>query len=251
MKMPFRKKADTAGTLKVPEHVAIIMDGNGRWAKKRGLPRAAGHRAGADSVRDIVQSCNKLGIKYLTLYAFSSENWSRPEKEVAILMELLQKFLKTKLPDMLKDNVRLRAIGRLDRLPPHVRAELDNAIAKTAQNSAVTMTLALSYGGREEIVDAAKSVAAAVKNNEISLDQIDNQLFSSHLYNSDIPDPDLLIRTSGEVRLSNFLLWQLSYAEIVITPKNWPEFRHAELIDALKEYSRRDRRFGVVKNCNI
>ncbi len=250
MKFPFKKKTTTPDTLKVPEHVAIIMDGNGRWAKNRGLPRAAGHRAGADSVREIVRSCDKLGIKYLTLYAFSSENWNRPEKEVTMLMGLLEKFLKDKLPEMLEDNVRLRAIGRLDMLPAHVRAELDNAIEKTSKNTAVTMTLALSYGGREEIVDAAKSIAEAVNKGELSTDQITNDLFSSHLYTSDIPDPDLLIRTSGEVRLSNFLLWQLSYAEIVITSKNWPEFRHDELVTALEEYSRRDRRFGKVKPCN-
>ncbi len=251
MQLPFRKKTITPDTLKVPEHLAIIMDGNGRWAKKRDLPRMAGHRAGAESVRDIIRSCDTLGIKYLTLYAFSSENWNRPEKEVTMLMELLEKFLKDKLPEMLENNVRLRAIGRLDKLPDHVRVELDNAIEKTSKNTAITMTLALSYGGREEIVDATKSIAEAVKNGDLTTEQIDNQLFSSHLYTSDIPDPDLLIRTSGEVRLSNFLLWQLSYAEIVISQKNWPEFRHDELITALEEYSQRDRRFGKVQPCNV
>lgn len=246
MKFSLKKKAPQLDTLKVPEHVAIIMDGNGRWAKKRGLPRAAGHRAGADSVKKIVQSCDQLGIKYLTLYAFSSENWSRPQNEVRALMELLEKFLKERLPEMLKDNVRLRAIGRLDMLPQNVRDELQHAIEKTANNTAVTMTLALSYGGREEIVDAAKSIAKAAVAGELDPESITNDTFASHLYTADIPDPDLLIRTSGELRLSNFLLWQLSYAEIVITEKLWPDFRHDELVSAVEEFSKRDRRFGKV-----
>lgn len=246
MKFSFKKKALSLDTLTVPKHVAIIMDGNGRWAKKRGLPRVAGHRAGADSVKHIVKSCDKLGIKYLTLYAFSSENWSRPEKEVEALMELLEKFLKERLPEMLKDNVRLKAIGRLDMLPRNVRDELDRAIQKTADNTAVTMTLALSYGGREEIVDAAKKLATAAVAGELNPDDITNELFASRLYTSDIPDPDLLIRTSGELRLSNFLLWQLSYAEIVITDKLWPDFRHDQLVESLQQFSHRDRRFGKV-----
>ena len=246
MKFSLKKKVPSLDTLKVPEHVAIIMDGNGRWAKKRGLPRVAGHRAGADSVKQIVKSCDTLGIKYLTLYAFSSENWDRPEKEVTALMELLEKFLKERLPEMLQDNVRLKAIGRLDMLPDNVRRELDMAIAKTASNTAVTMTLALSYGGREEIVDAAKKLAKAAAAGELDPDAITNETFASQLYTSDIPDPDLLIRTSGELRLSNFLLWQLSYAEIVITDKLWPDFRHDQLVASLQEFSLRDRRFGKV-----
>ncbi len=244
MKFFLKKKAKPTQDLKIPEHVAIIMDGNGRWAKKRGMPRGAGHRAGADSVKRIVQSCDKLGIKYLTLYAFSSENWSRPESEVTILMELLERFLKERLPEMLEDNVRLNAIGRLDMLPESVRDELERAIERTKGNTAVTMTLALSYGGREEIVDATKKIALAAAAGEIDPENIDNEMFASQLYTSDIPDPDLLIRTSGEMRLSNFLLWQLSYAEIVITDKLWPDFRHEELLDAVREYSVRDRRFG-------
>jgi len=251
MKFPFKKKLETPDTMVVPEHVAIIMDGNGRWAKKRGLPRVAGHRAGADSVKKIVESCDALGIKYLTLYAFSSENWSRPEKEVTALMELLEKFLKDRLPEMLADNVRLRAIGRLDMLSDSVREALDYAIAKTAENAgdetAVTLTLALSYGGREEILDAAKGLAKDVAGGKVDIEEVTNDTFSQYLYTSDMPDPDLLIRTSGELRLSNFLLWQLSYAEIVITETLWPDFRHAELVDALVEFSARDRRFGKVK----
>ena len=232
--------------LKIPEHLAIIMDGNGRWAKNRGLPRVAGHRAGADSVRSIVESCDTLGVRFLTLYAFSSENWNRPQKEVDALMELLERFLKEKTPEMMEDNVRLTAIGRLDKLPSYVRVELDKAIATTASNSGVTMNLALSYGGREEIVDAAKKLMRKVSAGEIAIDDVDNDVFSAQMYTADIPDPCLLIRTSGEVRLSNFLLWQLSYAEIVITDKLWPDFGHDALIDALKEYTKRDRRFGEI-----
>ncbi len=251
MKFTLKKKktntealGNDSAELKIPEHVAIIMDGNGRWAKKRGLPRVAGHRAGADSVRKIVESCDALGIKFLTLYAFSSENWNRPQKEVNALMDLLEKFLKDKTPEMMEDNVKLRAIGRLDKLPEHVRAELDKAISTTAENTGVTMNLALSYGGREEIVDAAKQLVRKAAAGEITADEVDNEVFSAQMYTADMPDPDLLIRTSGELRLSNFLLWQLSYAEIVITDKLWPDFRHDALVDALREYTKRDRRFG-------
>ncbi len=251
MKFTLKKNKTESGnpdvdlaSLKIPEHIAIIMDGNGRWAKKRGLPRVAGHRAGADSVRKIVESCDILGVSYLTLYAFSSENWNRPQKEVSALMDLLEKFLKDKLPEMMEDNVRLRAIGRLEMLPEHVKAELDKAISTTAANTGVTMNLALSYGGREEIVDAAKQLVRKAEAGEVTADDVDNELFSAQMYTADMPDPDLLIRTSGEVRLSNFLLWQLSYAEIVITDQLWPDFRHDALVDALGEYTKRDRRFG-------
>ncbi len=214
MKFTLKKKnTDTVdlgsdlAKLKIPEHLAIIMDGNGRWAKKRGLPRVAGHRAGADSVRTIVESCHQLGVKFLTLYAFSSENWNRPQKEVDALMNLLEKFLKEKTPEMMEDNVKLTAIGRLDKLPSHVRAELDKSIATTSANTGVTMNLALSYGGREEIVDAAKQLMRKAAAGEITADDVDNDVFSAQMYTADMPDPCLLIRTSGEVRLSNFLLW--------------------------------------------
>jgi len=233
-------------TLKIPEHVAIIMDGNGRWAKKRGLPRVAGHRKGADSVRKAVESCDKLGVKYLTLYAFSSENWSRPPKEVNALMGLLEKFLKDKTPEMMEDNVRLVSMGRLDRLPEHVRNELTKAIEVTSGNTGVTMNLALSYGGREEIVDAAKSIAAKVEAGVLSAEDVDNETLSQEMYTSKMPDPDLLIRTSGELRLSNFMLWQLSYAEIVITDKLWPDFRYDDFVAAINDFTNRDRRFGKV-----
>jgi len=232
--------------LKIPEHVAIIMDGNGRWAKKRGLPRVAGHRTGADSVRKAVESCDKLGVKYLTLYAFSSENWKRPQKEVDSLMALLEKFLKDKTPEMMEDNVRLKAMGRLDMLPCHVREELDKAIRTTSSNTGVTMNLALSYGGREEIVDATKKLVAKAEAGKLSAADVDNDTFAKEIYTEDMPDPCLLIRTSGELRLSNFMLWQLSYAEIVITEKLWPDFRYDDFVMALNEFTKRDRRFGKV-----
>jgi len=251
MKFTLKKKecdnlATDAGAskLKVPQHLAIIMDGNGRWAKKRGLPRIAGHRAGAESVKCVVEACGELGIKYVTLYAFSWENWQRPQKEVDALMDLLVKFLREKTPEMIEDNIKLTAIGRLERLPKTVRAELDSAMAMTSENSGVIMNLALSYGGREEIVDASKSIMRKVLAGEVSIDEVDNTLFSSHMYTACIPEPDLLIRTSGELRLSNFLLWQLSYAEIVIVDQLWPDFRQSVLVKALEEYTQRDRRFG-------
>lgn len=230
----------------IPEHVAIIMDGNGRWAKKRGLPRVAGHRSGAESVRRTVDCCKKLGIKYLTLYAFSSENWKRPESEVKALMQLLEKFLKDKTKEMMKQNVKLNAIGRTDMLPEKTRAQLDKAIATTANNTELTLNLALSYGSREEIVDATKAIAAKVAAGEMSVDDIDNDTVANNLYTAGQPDPDLLIRTSGELRLSNFLLWQLSYAEIVVLDKFWPDFGEADLEAAVEHFNRRNRRFGAL-----
>lgn len=229
-----------------PRHIAIIMDGNGRWANTRGLPRAEGHRAGAESVREAVETCRQIGVDYLTLYAFSSENWSRPKKEVDALMKLLERFLREKLPEMLKQNVRLHAIGRLQMLPDKCRKQIDRAIASTQDNTGLNLVLALSYGSREEITDATRSIAIKVAAGEIDPNQIDNELFASHLSTADIPDPDLLIRTSGESRISNFLLWQISYSEIVISPKNWPDFRNADLRAAVEEYARRHRRFGKV-----
>jgi undecaprenyl diphosphate synthase len=229
-----------------PRHIAIIMDGNGRWAKARGLPRAEGHRAGAESVRDAVETCRHLGVEYLTLYAFSSENWSRPKKEVDALMKLLERFLRDKLPEMLKQNVRLHAIGRLHMLPEKCRKQIDRAIDSTRTNTGLNLVLALSYGSREEITDAVKSIATQVASGKITPDEIDNDLIANHLSTAGIPDPDLLIRTSGECRISNFLLWQISYSEIVISPKNWPDFRNADLLKAVEEYARRHRRFGKI-----
>jgi undecaprenyl diphosphate synthase len=230
----------------VPRHIAIIMDGNGRWAKERGLPRRDGHRAGAESVRECVEACKELGVEFLTLYAFSSENWNRPAAEVTALMLLLERFLEEKADELMKQNVRLRAIGHLDRLPEKTRRKLDQAIARTAGNSSLTLVLALSYGSREEIVEAARSLAADAAAGKLDPAAIDGALFASRLYTAEIPDPDLLVRTSGELRVSNFLLWQISYAEIVIFKKFWPDFHQADLFEAAQEYARRHRRFGAL-----
>ena len=230
----------------IPNHIAIIMDGNGRWANARGLPRAEGHRAGAEAVREAVETCRQLGVNYLTLYAFSSENWSRPKKEVDALMKLLERFLREKLPELLKQNVRFHTIGRPEQLPETCRKQIDNAIEHTKHNTGLNLVLALSYGSREEITDAARSIAIKVAAGEIDPADIDDKLFAQHLYTAEFPDPDLLIRTSGELRISNFLLWQISYSEIVISPKNWPDFRNSDLREAVEEYARRHRRFGTV-----
>ena len=230
----------------IPRHIAIIMDGNGRWAKQRGLPRREGHRAGAESVREVVDACKELGVEFLTLYAFSSENWNRPEDEIRALMDLLSRFLDEKERDLHRQQVRLQAIGQLDRLPDKVRRKLDRIIAETAHHSSLTLVLALSYGGREEIVSAAQSLARDAAAGRIQAEQIDCQLFASRLHTAGIPDPDLLVRTSGEMRVSNFLLWQISYAEMVIVRKFWPEFRQSDLFEAVHEYQRRHRRFGAL-----
>lgn len=230
----------------VPRHIAVIMDGNGRWAKQRGLPRREGHRAGAESVRRCVEACKQLGVPYLTLYAFSSENWSRPAAEVTALMTLLERFLDQKAEEMMKQDVRLRAIGHLDRLPEQTRAKLDAAIDRTAENRSLTLVLALSYGSREEITEAARSLARDAAAGRIDPEAIDGDLFSSRLHTAGLPDPDLLVRTSGEMRVSNFLLWQISYAELVIFDKFWPDFQQSDLIEAVDEYSRRHRRFGAL-----
>jgi undecaprenyl diphosphate synthase len=230
----------------IPRHIAVIMDGNGRWAKERGLPRREGHRAGAESVREVTDTCIELGVEYLTLYAFSSENWNRPDAEVKALMSLLDRFLAEKAKDLKKQNIRLMAIGQLDRLPAKTRALLEKIMAQTADHTAMTLVLALSYGGREEIVSAARSLAADAAAGILPPDAIDGTLFASRLQTAGIPDPDLLIRTSGEMRVSNFLLWQISYAEIVIVKKFWPDFRRNDLIEAVREYQRRHRRFGAL-----
>lgn len=230
----------------IPKHVAIIMDGNGRWAKQQGLPRAQGHRAGAESVREAIDACKELGISYLTLYAFSSENWNRPAAEVEALMLLLESFLKSKLDDLMRQNVRLQAIGQLDRLPAATRAQLDDVMTRTAANTSLTLVLALSYGSREEITEATKKIAQQVAAGTLAVADITAELLASQLYTAGMPDPDLLIRTSGEMRVSNFLLWQISYAEMVIVDKLWPEFRQGDLFAAVKEYQNRHRRFGCV-----
>ena len=230
----------------IPRHIAIIMDGNGRWAKQRGFPRLEGHRAGAESVREVMEACIERGVEYLTLYAFSSENWSRPATEVRALMSLLDRFLDEKAKDLDRQNVRLLAIGQLDRLPEKTRALIDRIQARTAHHTAMTLVLALSYGGREEIVSAARSLATDAVAGKISPADIDAERFASRLQTAGIPDPDLLIRTSGEMRISNFLLWQISYAEIIIVKKFWPDFRQGDLFEAVQEYQRRHRRFGAL-----
>jgi undecaprenyl diphosphate synthase len=230
----------------IPRHIAVIMDGNGRWAKERGLPRREGHRAGAESVREVTETCIELGVEYLTLFAFSSENWNRPQAEVKALMDLLDRFLAEKAKELDKQKIRLLAIGQLERLPAKTRALLDKIIARTADHTAMTLVLALSYGGREEIVAAARSLAADAAAGTLTPADIDATLFASRLQSAGIPDPDLLIRTSGEMRVSNFLLWQISYAEIVIVKKFWPDFRRKDLTEAVQEYQRRHRRFGAL-----
>ena len=228
----------------IPRHIAIIMDGNGRWAKERGLPRLEGHRVGAESVQEVLEASIQLGVEYLTLYAFSSENWSRPATEVSALMGLLNRFLENKAKELDRQNVRLIAIGQVDRLPEKTRVLIERIEATTANHTTLTLVLALSYGGREEIVEAARSLASDAAAGNISASDIDAELFASRLQTSGIPDPDLLIRTSGEMRVSNFLLWQISYAEIVIVKKYWPDFRHGDLLDSVEESKRRHRRFG-------
>jgi undecaprenyl diphosphate synthase len=232
--------------LKVPRHIAIIMDGNGRWAKERGLPRRAGHRAGAESVREVVEACQEHRVEFLTLYAFSSENWNRPKAEIKALMTLLERFLKDKTKEMNDRNVRLQAIGRLNQLPEKCLNQLHKAIETTKDNTGLTLILALSYGGREEIIDGVKSVLHHLQEGHLDIAMLDPAVFSKHLYTRYYPDPDLLIRTSGEMRLSNFLLWQVSYAEMYITQKFWPDFRKADLQSAIEDYTRRDRRFGGI-----
>ncbi|MGA2176192.1 MAG: isoprenyl transferase [Verrucomicrobiota bacterium] len=230
----------------VPTHVAIIMDGNGRWAKQRHLPRVEGHRNGVESVRAVVRAAGEVGVKYLTLYAFSVENWNRPKEEVETLMQYLARFLKSEIAELNRNNVRLEAIGQIYRLPEFVQEQLRKSKAALARNSGLTLILALSYGGRTEIIEAARAIAQKVKDGQLEPAEINEQLVSQHLYTSPYPDPDLLIRTSGEMRISNFLLWQISYAELVVTPTLWPDFRKPQFFEALEEYTQRHRRFGLV-----
>ena len=230
----------------VPRHVAIIMDGNGRWAQRRGLPRLVGHEQGAKSIRECVDGAIEAGVEYLTLYAFSSENWKRPAAEVEGLMKLLERFLEDKLREMVKEGVRLQAIGRLTELPDICQLKLSQAIIATAANSRLTLILALSYSGRSEIVDAVKSIVRDARAGKLLEEDVTQSLFSERLYTANVPDPDMLIRTSGEVRLSNFLLWQLSYTEIHVTSKLWPDFRKVDFLNALHDYSQRSRRYGGV-----
>ena len=230
----------------LPQHVAIIMDGNGRWAKQRGLPRIEGHRQGAESARAIIRAAGEVGIKYLTLYAFSAENWNRPKDEVDALMKYLIHYLKTETSELNKNNVKLEVIGQIYRLPENVQEHLKKSIHTLSKNNGLTLIMALSYGGRIEIIEAVRSIAEKTRRGQLDPADINEQVISQHLWTRNFPDPDVLIRTSGEMRISNFLLWQISYAELVITPTLWPDFRKPQFFAALEEYARRHRRFGGV-----
>ena len=230
----------------IPEHIAIIMDGNGRWAQRSSLPRIAGHKEGISSVRAITKKCDEIGIKYLSLYTFSSENWKRPRSEVKALMRLLLSTIRHEIKDLNKNNVRLMTIGNLNELPDYARKGMEEGLESTKNNSGLNLILALSYGSRNEILRMVKSISTKAMNGEVSPNKIKESDIISELDTSNIPDPDLLIRTGGEFRLSNFLLWQIAYSEIYVTEKYWPEFRENELLKAIEDYQIRDRRFGKV-----
>jgi undecaprenyl diphosphate synthase len=230
---------------RLPAHIAIIMDGNGRWARKRSLPRAAGHKAGVEAVRTTVETCTRLGIQALTLYAFSVENWKRPRAEVDTLWRLLRVYLRRELPEILSNGIRFSCMGRLDGLPPQVRQELQNTIDATAHNRGMRLNVAINYSGRAELVDAINAIVEDARlEGRLRELRIDEEAIASRLYTADLPDPDLLIRTSGEMRISNFLLWQIAYAELYVTDTLWPDFRRADLMHAILDYQKRDRRFG-------
>lgn len=230
----------------IPSHIAIIMDGNGRWAKKRGLPRAAGHKKGVETVRDMVQACSELGVKYLTLYTFSTENWKRPQEEVTTLMRLIVKSLKDETDDLNANNVKLTTIGDSSSLPRIVQKELEQALSKTAGNTKLILNLALSYSSRWELINVVKNISKQVKENKISIDEIDENVITANLETRNMPDPDLLIRSGGEYRISNFLLWQLAYAELYISEVLWPDFKTKNLLEAIISYQNRERRYGQV-----
>jgi len=242
------KRGEAAGLdlARLPAHVAIIMDGNGRWARRRGLPRVAGHAAARTAVRSVVTGAAEIGLRHLTLYTFSMENWERPRSEVSALMHLLDRTLAEQVDEMDENNIRLHAMGRVDLLPGYARSRLDRTIERLSKNDGLTLTLALSYGGRAEIVDAARAVAAAARRGGLDPDSVDERSFRRFLYAPDLPDPDLLIRTSGELRVSNFLLWQLAYTEIYVTDVLWPDFRKRDLFEAITAFQTRERRFGRV-----
>ncbi|MDD5382615.1 MAG: isoprenyl transferase [Candidatus Margulisbacteria bacterium] len=224
----------------IPQHIAIIMDGNGRWAKERGLPRIAGHREGAESVRAVLKACVEFGVKYLTVYAFSTENWRRPQEEVDFLMELFSATIDRELDELMAEGVKLNFLGRLARFSPEIQAKMKKAADKTAENKRITVSVMLNYGGRAEIVDALRQMT----NDKLANEQINEENISKYLYTCGIPDPDLLIRTANEMRVSNFLLWQIAYAEIYVTPVYWPDFRREQLKEAIEDYQKRVRKFG-------
>ena len=239
--MNFKDKIDPKS---LPQHIAIIMDGNGRWAKKQGLMRAVGHEKGTKAVREVVEGCSEIGVKNLTLYAFSTENWNRPKLEVDTLMKLLVSSLKKEIKTLQDNNIKLNAIGRLENLPKKAHRELAEVIKKTSNNDRMTLTLALSYGSREELTNMVREISEKVKNNEISSKAIDESVINEHLYTRNLPDVDLLIRTSGEQRISNFLLWQIAYAELYFSELLWPDYRKDDLFEAIYNYQNRERRFG-------
>ena len=230
---------------KVPRHIAIIMDGNGRWAQQRSMPRVAGHRQGVESVREVVRTCREAGVSVLSLYAFSRENWNRPKWEVKALMQLLSRYLKSEIKEFIDNGIALRIIGNLERLPEKLQSQLLSAIDQTKENTAMILNVALSYSGREEIVRAVRKIAESVQERVLSLDDISEETFESFLDTHGLPDPDLLIRTSGEFRLSDFLIYQMAYTEFYVTPTLWPDFRKKHLLNAIQEFNKRERRFGL------
>lgn len=232
--------------MKIPKHIAVIMDGNGRWAKGKGLPRSLGHRAGMTALREIVGDCAKLGVEYLTVYALSTENWKRPEDEVSYLMKLLKDYLEKEVVKLKENNIRLRFLGNMQIFPEMLREGIIRAEENTSSNTGMQLIIALNYGGRQEIVHAFRSIAEDVKKGLIGFDDIDEASVSANLYLPDVPDPDLVIRTSGELRISNFLLWQIAYSELYVTDLLWPDFRQKHLMEAIASYSKRNRRFGGV-----
>ena len=243
-----KRQEDLCAAGEIPRHIAIIMDGNGRWAKRRGRPRISGHAEGVESVRDIVGACGELGVRYLTLYAFSTENWKRPQEEVSLLMRLLVKALRDETDRLNSNNVRLRVIGDVRALPAEVQTGLVESIRTTAANTGLTLVLALSYSGRWDLTEAVRRLAEDVAAGRLAPESVTEEMVGAHLSTAGIPDPDLLIRTSGELRISNFLLWQLAYTEFHITPKLWPDFRRQDLYEAVSEYQQRERRFGMVSD---
>ncbi|PJJ84468.1 isoprenyl transferase [Mucilaginibacter auburnensis] len=236
---------DQIDLLRVPKHIAVIMDGNGRWAKEKGKLRVFGHHNGVVSVRDVVEGAVEVGVKYLTLYTFSAENWNRPKLEVAAIMELMVNTIHKEIKTFMSNNIKLNAIGDLEKLPSKCYRELTNAMKTTSGNTGLVLTLALSYSSRHEILNAVRSIALKVKDGLIDADNIDEQLFSDNLYTHNMPEPELMIRTSGEHRISNYLLWQIAYAELYFTPKLWPDFRREDLFEAILDYQKRERRFGL------
>jgi undecaprenyl diphosphate synthase len=240
-----RALGDAIDPARIPAHIAVIMDGNGRWARRRSLPRIAGHRAGVNAVRDTVESCARLGVGALTLYAFSTENWKRPRGEVEMLWRLLRLYLRRELEELQRNNIRLQAIGRLDHLPPKVQNDLESVVRETSRNAGMVLTLAINYSGRAELVDAINAIIDLARAEGTLGDLIvDEETIAANLYTASLPEPDLLIRTSGEMRVSNFLLWQIAYAELYVTETLWPDFNRTELLKALLEYQKRERRFG-------